>query len=430
MMREIFKNLNPEFRGDLGAILDNMDETLTFPVNRTELNIIYPQYKWFANEIEAKDVKNEAIKEYHDYLDYLLDSAVLPEAREGMRPIFEKSLSDYRYRMERNLERATLRKTITKLEEQLLEAKRMGKPQKDIIEEEKRKDIQEQERPKVRMTDDLKTRLKRLFEATYTKETGKSPSKFLSEFWTELESQITLLPSEEEMKAAVIDLALEIVGREEARERLKKKGLERPPPERPPKEAIIGLPPEEEEEGFFEVQPAELPTYPEKEFIPSRRLTGTEIEDIEDAFNYELAKCGKKPERFTKEFDDWIRTELFGSWGHVKNNFKTLVEMICTEKTFMKPPRALPYEEVLPLIQWQTSLKIEKPEDWMIPWKQKPPKNNTIEDVIASLDEVGKPGVTRGDVVRAVKEGWQRKIPSFINIDKEYLEKLIGEPLD
>jgi len=424
-LKRIFKGLNPEVGVDMVDWEGLVSEGYSFDQNRTELaakketNI----YKWYADKEEERISKKQAKKDLEDKLDYML-SAVQPEALEDFKKTFEAYVSDYSYRLERDLEKGKLLRTVKALEKEIT-SKPKPSEQKEIA----RKEMQEQERTKVRMTDDLKTRLKRLFEATYTKETGKSPSKFLPEFWVELDLQISQLPSEEEMKAAVIDLALEIVGREEARERLKKKELERPPPEKPPKEAIVGLPPEEEEEFFITAPPAELPTYPEKPFIPSRRLTGTEIEDIEDAFNYELAKCGKRPERFTKEFDDWIREELFGSWDHVKNNFKTLVEMICTEKTFAKPPRALPYEEVLPLVQWQASLKIEKPEDWMIPWKQKPPKNNTIEDVIASLEEVGKPGVTRGDVVRAVKEGWEKKIPSFINIDKEYLEKLIGEPL-
>ena len=408
-----------------------VDSTLSLPENRIALSIKFPN-GWFANEIEAKDVKNEAIKEYHDYLDYLLESAVLPEAREGMGPIFEKALSDYRYRMERNLERATLRKTITKLGEQLLEAKRMGKPQKDIIEEEKRKDIQEQERPKVRMTDDLKTRLKRLFEATYTKETGKSPSKFLSEFWTELESQIPLLSSEEEMKAAVIDLALEIVGREEARERLKKKELERPPPERPPKEAIIGLPPEEEEEKFFiTAPPAAFPMYPEKPFktelYPNRSLTASEIEDIWDVFTEAVYMCGKKPDRYYKEFNAWIENFLFDSWEQVKSNYQNLIDIICYEKKVVLVPRALPAEVLDELIHWITS--IDTIEDF-VDNKKIMRKPETIEDVIVKLEQMGKPGVPPSDVIAAVKRGWKEKAPNYVIVTKQYLEKLLGEPLE
>jgi len=230
------------------------------------------------------------------------------------------------------------------------------------------------------------------------------------------------------MVTAVEAFAREIVLREQARKA-------KPPrigeeEAKPPREVRVGLPEEEEEEGFYVEAPlAEFPPSSEEGFFPSRRLTGTEIEDIEEVFDYKIAGCGKRPERFEKEFDDWIRTELFGSWDHVKKNFKTLVEMICTGKAFAKPPRALPYESREPLIQWQVSLKTERPEDWAIPWKMKPPKHNTIEDVIAELEKLGQPGVQRYEVVTAVKNGWKEKIPSFVNIDREYLEKLIGEPL-
>jgi hypothetical protein len=422
-LKRIFKGLNPEVGVDMVDWSAHVEEPLTLPENRLELSIAYPQYTWFTDEAEMKGVKQEALRETEELLDYML-SALPEEMKPGYKTVFEDYLSRIRYSIERKLTIAPLKKQMVNLNRQLEEAEREKTRVERILQ--KIKEQPAQRAPS--WTTRLENKLRDVFSASLTRE-GLSPTKFLPEYRLELET-IRSLPTEDEMVRAVEAFAGEIVTREQARKiRPPRLREERPPPEKPPREAIVGLPPEEEEEGFFEVQPAELPTYPEKEFIPSRRLTGTEVEDIEDAFNYELAKCGKRPERFTKEFDEWIRTELFDSWNHVKNNFKTLVEMICTEKTFAKPPRALPYEEVLPLVQWQVSLKIEKPEEWMIPWKQKPPKNNTIEDVIASLEEVGKPGVTRGDVVRAVKEGWEKKIPSFINIDKEYLEKLIGEPL-
>ena len=430
-LKRIFSSLNPGVGVDLVDWTAHVEEALTLPENRLELSIEYPQYKWFTDEEEIKNVKREALQETEELLDYML-TALPEEMRPDYKTIFDDYLSRVRYSIERKLTVAPLKKQIAELNKQLekalREARRAGRPEPTKKEIEEHVKIPPTPRPPA-WTTRLERLLEDVFKATFTRE-GLNPAKFMSEYRIELNLVIKSLPTEDEMVAAVEALAAELVQRELARKIKPPRIREERPPERPPREVRVGPPEEEEEDVFFEVIPVEFPIYPEKAFIPSRRLTATELEDIEDVFNYELAKCGKRPERFAKEFDEWIREELFGSWGHVKNNFVTLVEMICTEKAFMKPPRALPYEEVLPLIQWQTSLKIERPEDWMIPWRMKPPKHNTIEDVIAELETLGKPGVTRGDIVRAVKQGWKEKIPSFININKEYLEKLIGEPLD
>lgn len=425
-LKRIFRSLNPEVGVDLIDWEGLVGEDLSLDQNRTELATKKEtnMYKWFIDKEEERISKKQAKKDLEDKLDYML-SAVQPEALEDFKKTFENYVSDYSYRLERDLEKGKLLRTVKALEKEIT-SKPKPSEQKEIA----RKEIQEQERTKVRMTDDLKTRLKRLFEATYTKETGKSPSKFLPEFWVELDLQISLLSTEEEMKAAVIDLVFEIVGREEARERLKKKELERPPPEKPPKEAIIGLPPEEEEE-FITAPPAELPTYPEKPFktelYPNRQLTGSEIDDIRDAFTSAVYMCGKKPDRYQKEFNDWIENFLFDSWEQVKSNYANLIDIVCYEKKIALIPRAPPAEVIDELVHWITSIDtIEE----IIDHKKIMRKPETIEEVIDKLEEMGKPGVPKSDVIAAVKRGWKEKAPNYVIVTKQYLEKLLGEPLE
>jgi len=426
-LKRIFKSLNPEVGVDVVDWEGLVSEGLSFDQNRTEL-ATKPEtnmYKWFITKEEERISKKQAKTDLEDKLDYML-SAVQPEALEDFKKTFEAYVSDYSYRLERDLEKGKLLRTVKALEKEIT-SKPKPSEQKEIA----RREIQEQERTKVRMTDDLKTRLKRLFEATYTKETGKSPSKFLPEFWTELESQISLLSYEEEMKAAVIDLALEIVGREEARERLKKKELERPPPEKPPREVRIGLPPEEEEEEFFiTAPPAAFPVYPEKPFktelYPNRSLTASEIDDIWDVFTEAVYMCGKKPDRYLKEFNAWIENFLFDSWEQVKSNYQDLIDNVCYEKKIALVPRAPPAEVIDELIHWITSIDtIEE----IIDNKKVMRKPETIEEVIDKLEQMGKPGVPKSDVIAAVKRGWKEKAPNYVIVTKQYLEKLIGESL-
>lgn len=151
-LKRIFSKLNPDIdpqevdwditgRGPL-------DPTAPLAENRQNMENAYPQYTWFETPIEREEIKEQAIKEYEDFLDYLLGLAVIPEAREEMRPVLEKALSDYRYRTERNIEKATLRKTIKNLEKQLLEAKRTGKTQIETLKKEILELKKETERPK------------------------------------------------------------------------------------------------------------------------------------------------------------------------------------------------------------------------------------------------------------------------------------------
>ena len=434
-LQRIFSKLNPDIdpqRIDWDITGKGpLDPTAPYAENYQNMENAYPQYTWFETDKDRAETKEEAIEEYSQYLDYILSLAVIPEAQEDVKEVLEKALSDYRYRTERNLEKTILRKTIKNLEEQLLETKRTGKPQTEIIEKEKIKIRMETERPKIRITKDLETKLRRLFEATYTKETGKSPSRFISEFWVELD-RLSLLQSEEEMKAAIIDLSLEIARREEARERLKKK-IEKPPSkERLPRERIIGPPPEEEEEPFFiEIPSVTLPAYPEKPFktalYPNRLLTKSEIDDIWDAYRMAVTMCGKNPDRYRRQFEDWMETYLFTSWEQVKSNYANMIESICEEKKIALIPRAPPSEVIDELIHWITS--VNTIED-IIDNKTIKRKPETIQEVIDKLAEMGKIGVPRSDVIAAVKRGWLEKAPNYIIVTKEYLEQLIGEPID
>ena len=393
-----------------------VDSTLSLPENRIALSIKFPN-GWFADEIEAKDVKNEAIKEYHEYLDYLLESAVLPEAREGMRPIFEKALSDYRYRMERNLERATLRKTIKKLEEQLLEAKRMGKPQKDIIEEEKRKLKAPPEPRPPAFTSTLEKKLRDVFSASLTRE-GLSPTKFLSEYRVELEN-IRTLPTEDEMVRAVEALAGEITLREQARKirppRLRAEG--------PPSERIYRPRPgfrdeEEEEEGEWGRAPGAAPLYPPRSMseMPFPRLpAGIELDLIKEKFLYDLPNCGiYAPALFLPQFEKNFAQVLFRSWDAMRQGYDTLVEQICKglEAKYPAQLRALPYESIEDGVYWLVSQK----------------RFESAEEIAAELHELGTP-TTAEEVRRFIRIGYEQKVPNFVIVTRDYLEKLLGEPL-
>jgi len=152
-LRRIFSKLNPDLdpqRIDWDITGKGpLDPTAPYSENHQNMENAYPQYKWFETSKDRAETKEQAIEEYADFLDYLLGLAVIPEAREEMKPVLEKALSDYKYRTERDIEKTTLRKTVKKLEEQLLEAKRTGKTQTEIIKKEIPKIKKETERPKI-----------------------------------------------------------------------------------------------------------------------------------------------------------------------------------------------------------------------------------------------------------------------------------------
>jgi len=53
-LQRIFRSLNPEIGVDVIDWTMQTDKTLTMPENRINLSIVYPQYLWFADEIEMK----------------------------------------------------------------------------------------------------------------------------------------------------------------------------------------------------------------------------------------------------------------------------------------------------------------------------------------------------------------------------------------
>ena len=387
----------------------------------------YPQYRWTEDEKELAALKQRELEEHREELDYMLHS--LPEEMQpDYKKLFDEHLFLIDYKLTKGIdltkERRKTKELLKQLEEAKREARRAGREEPTPEEVKRHVEAPPLPRPPA-WTSRLERKLEDVFKAAFTRE-GMRATPFMSEYRIEL-VDITMLPTEDAMVAAVEAFAREIILREQAR-KVKPPPVEkwlRPPPEAPP--PFIS---EEEEPGIpYEAPYVEFPVAAEKGFYPSRRLTSTELRDVEEAFYSAVLGCGKFPDRYTREFNDWIGEELFNSWSHVKNNFETLVKMICTGVTYAKPPRALPYEELFPLIQWQVSLKTERPEDWMIPWSLKPPKHETIEDVIAELEKLGKPGIRRKDVVEAVKQGWKDKASSFIHIGKEYLETLIGESL-
>ena len=410
-LKRIFTGLNPDIGIDLIDWAAHVEETLTLPENRLELSIAYPQYTWFSDETEMKSVKRESLQETKELLDYML-SAVPEEAQADFKAVFDDYLSRVRYSIERNLKIAPLKKEIVALRKQL--------------EESKTKDGAAPPPPQaprpLRWTTELERKLRDVFEVTFIR-AGLSPRKFLPFYRLELEV-IETLTTEDEMIKAVEELAKELV--EEERVRKIRPPRVRPLPERPPREERIGLPPEEEEPFFIEAPPAVFPVYPEKSFIPSRRPTGTEVDDIWDAYRMAITMCGKNPDRYRREFEDWIENFLFTSWEEVKSNYASLIANICEEKGITLIPRALPAEVIDELVHWITSVNTI---EYIVDSKKLKRKPKTIEEVIDKLDEMGKPGVPRSDVIAAVKRGWEEKAPNYIIVTKEYLETLIGEPL-
>jgi len=109
-----------------------VDASLSLPENRLQLSILYPDCKWFKDEVEMKDVKREALQETEELLDYML-TALPEEMRPDFKTIFDDYLSRVKYSIERKLTIAPLKKQIADLRKQLekahKEAHRAGKPE-------------------------------------------------------------------------------------------------------------------------------------------------------------------------------------------------------------------------------------------------------------------------------------------------------------
>lgn len=417
-LQRIFTSLNPDIPLDTIDWTMQVDKTLTLPENRLNLSIIYPQHLWFADETEMKSTKQQALDDLRDMLDYML--SIVPEpAQADFREVFDDYISRATYSLERKLKLAPLKRKIADLQARLEDAKTTN----GLIPQPPKAP------PPLRWTKDLERKLRDTFEVTFTR-AGLSPRRYMPEYRLEL-PVIKTLTKQDDMIKAVESLARELVEEEKAR-KFKPPRAKPPTEPRPPAERIIGLPPkDEDEEPFFAVPPVELPAYPEKPFktalYPNRLLTATEIDDIWDAFRMAITMCGKNPDHYTKDFKESLETYLFTNWEQVKTNYANLIESICQEKKIAIIPRAPPAEVIDELVHWITS--VNTIED-IIDTKTIKRKPETIEEVIDKLAEMGKMGVPRSDVIAAIKRGWKDKAPNYIIITKEYLEQLIGEPIE
>ena len=261
--------------------------------------------------------------------------------------------------------------------------------------------------PKVRWTKELEGKLQDRYYATLDKLGVKLTTVLRARFRDEI-PEFEKIETEKEMFEAAEELAY-VIQRERAI--AEKRPLREPPEERPPREVRIG-PPEEEEEFYVEVPPAEFPIYPEKGFFPSRRLTSLELIEIENKYYQDVYGCGKNPDLYRREFEEWIETFLFDSWDQVKKNYESLIDIVCYGKKIKLLPRALPAEVIDELVHWLVSLK----------------QYNTIEEIQEQLELMGKTA-SKEDVVIAIRTGYEQKVPNFVIVTRQYLEKLLGEPL-
>lgn len=420
-LEAIFSRLNPEIDPQVidwdftGQGVLNIRDTMAENVQNFEKK--YPQYKWYESAQERIDTKEEAIEEYAEYLDYLLNLGVLPDAREDLKPVLEKALSDYRFRTERNLEITTLKRTVKNLEKQLIQTMKEGKPQTRIIETETTKIKRETTRPKIRLTKELERKLRDIFEATFTR-AGKSPRRYMAEYRLEIPF-IKTLTKEEDMIKTVEELAKDILRRE-----IKPPRVRRPPPTRqpPPERGRIHIyrPPDEdeEEEGLPGFGPPTTPAFPMEPLslrpFP-RNLSGSERDDIWWAFMDELTMKGIAALPFRKQFNDWLGTFTFNSWPEVKEHFESLLEQIQTGK-----PLLFPIHKV------------------MVPWK-------TIEDIVVhfaaigiydSLDEMITALYSYGfdttdeEVTKIIIDQYRKGNHKLLRAPKEKLESLINQKIE
>ena len=413
-LKRIFNSLNPGVGVDLVDWISHVDSTLSLPRNQIELSIIYPQYKWLKDEEEAKAVKREALRETEELLDYML-SAVPEEAQADFKTVFDDYLSKIKYYQERGLSTASLHKTIAEQREAIeklqTEARRAGRPEPTKKEIEEHVKIPPTPRP-LTWTTRLERLLEDIFKATFTRE-GLNPAKFMSEYRIELNLVIKSLSTEDEMMAAVEALATELVQRELAR-KIKPPRIreERPPPERP-----YRLPPEYEEPPEWEEAFA-APSYPPRSMseMPFPRLpAGIELDIIQDKFLYDLMNCGiYSPELFLPQFRGKFAEVLFKSWDDMRKGYDLLVESICKglEVRYPYELRALPYESIEDAVYWLVSQK----------------RFESAEEIAAEMHELGTPA-TAEEVRIFIRKGWEDKVPNFVIVTRDYLEKLLGEEL-
>jgi len=414
-LKRIFENLNPGVGADMVDWTAHVEEALSMPENRLELSITYPQYRWFSDEAEMRDVKREALKETEELLDYML-TAVPEEARQDFKAVFDDYLSRIRFSLERKLTVAPLKKQVAELRKQLeeaqREARRAGKPEPTKKEIEEHVKVPPQPRPAA-WTSRLEKKLEDVFKAAFTRE-GMSPTRFMSEYRLELEVLKTL-PTEDDMVAAVEALAHEIVLREQAR-KVKPPTVREPrlPPAAPT--APPGAPWEERDiEPYAEMAVPEYPPRPMSEMPFPRLPAGIELDLIEDRFLYDLMICGiYSPELFLPQFRKNFAEVLFKSWDDMRKAYDLLVESICKglEVRYPAERRALPYESIEEGVYWLVSQK----------------RFQSAEEIAAELHELGTPA-TAEEVRIFIRRGYEQRVPNFVIVTRDYLEQLLGEPL-
>ena len=409
-LKRIFNSLNPGIGADLVDWEGDVDATLSLPKNQIELNIIYPQYKWLKDEEEAKAVKREALRETKELLDYMT-SALPEEMQPDYKAIFDDYLSKIKYYQERGISTASLYKTIAEqrkaIEKLQTEARRAGRPEPTRKEIEEHVKIPPEPRP-LAWTTRLENKLRDIFQATFTRE-GLSPAKFMSEYRIELET-IQTLPTEDEMVAAVEALAAELVQRELGR-KIKPPRIGRE--EKPPREVRIG-PPIGEEEGEFYTPITQVPSGPLSEWPFPRLLSFEEKEIIWSAFMDALTTCGKNAYNYRTEFDDHLGIWMFKSWDQVTKHFDNLINSLCKEK-----------EITIPIME--TYIPWKSTEEAIIHLSSIEQYKN-MDELLEALNEYG---FTTSDeeVKKTIKEAWSKKNIRLIMSNKDYLEKLLGEPL-
>lgn len=163
------------------------------------------------------------------------------------------------------------------------------------------------------------------------------------------------------------------------------------------------------------------------------RAPSREEQDIFwEHFSNAVFEMGKNPAQFREAFDNRMKLP-YRSWEAFLTVYEKLLETI-------EAGKEVAIEFAIPLIATRISM----------PWRTDTAENErfdaithltsirlyeTIEDLIYSqappgLEAYGILGVTPEEVKKTVKKAWKEKNAWFRLIDKEWLEKFIGEKLD
>ena len=374
----------------------------------------YPQYRWTEDEKELAALKQRELEEHREELDYMLHS--LPEEMQpDYKKLFDEHLFLIDYKLTKGIdltkERRKTKELLKQLEEAKREARRAGREEPTPEEVKRHVEAPPPPRPPA-WTSRLERKLEDVFKAAFTRE-GMRATPFMSEYRVELET-IKTLPTEDDMVAAVEAFAQEIVLREQARKvkppTLREPRLPPPPPVTP------GVPWEERD-----IEPYEgmaVPQYPPRPMseMPFPRLPASlEMVLITDRFLYDLMACGiYRPELFLPDLKENFEEVLFKSWGDMRKAYDLLVESICKglEVRYPVERRALPYESIEDGVYWLVSQK----------------RFESAEEIAAELHELGTPA-TAEEVRTFIRKGYEQRVPNFVIVTRDYLEKLLGEPL-